>query len=181
MKHEAAERAFARAKEIRALMGEMLEDLEELSKDESVPAPQRHLILKQVCDYFSDRNKEIEDLAKNFLDEKVKIAAYDKVQGLTLGEGHDVLCISGMVYGVKPSHKIEILNKDDGKAWNALVLALAKAGRADVIQKRLTVSHFVGPKGKELLAICAGLIECSTEESWSITKPKEPKTLRHTK
>lgn len=180
MKHEAAERALSRAKEIRALMGDMLEDLKELRKDESVPAPQRHLIMKQVCSYFSDRNSEITKLADQFLEEEVEIQTYDKIPGITLeAEDGSSMYVAGMVYGVKPSHKVEIVNKEDDAAWNALVMALAKAGMAKVIQKRLTASFFLGAEGHKLLEICAGLVNCTTEETWSITKPKEPKDLRH--
>lgn len=175
---ESAENAFRLAKEIRCLMGELLEELNALGKVESIPTQQRHLIMKQVCSYFSDRNQIVEDYAKNFLDNNVEPAAKMKVPGLTLGEEGESLCVAGLEYNYAPTHKVEILNKDDNNAWTKLVIALANAGYAHVIQKRLTASHFL--KDEKLLEVCMGLVGTSTEGSWSITKPREPKTLRHT-
>lgn len=173
-KIKSAENAFAIAKDIRILMGELLEAVEELSNDESISSQQRHLTLKQVIDFYSDRDAELSKVASTFLEEKVEKDAVVKVPGFHLGD-RDELYVSGMVYNYKPTHKIEILNKDDDDAWGTLIVALVKAGYAKAIQKRLTVSHFVGPNGEAALMAAAGLINCSTEGSWSITKPKPTK------
>lgn len=171
-----AERAFQLAKDIRILMGELIEELDELATDESIPQSQRHLIMKQVTSFYSDRNSAIDKYAKDYLEESVEPVCRLSIPGVSLGDGE--LYVSGMVYDYKPVHKVEILNKDDDAAWTALVIALAKAGYACAIQKRLTASYFVGEKGEAALAAAQGLLACTTDGNWSITKPKELKTSR---
>lgn len=169
-KSTAATEAFALAKEIRILMGELLEKLNEVGKDDSLSTQQRHLVMKQVCDYASDRNSVVEGYAKNYLDNNVEKVANLRVEGVDLGDEY----VAGMVYNYKPTHKVEILNGDDA-SWGQLIVALVNAGYASAIQKRLTPSHFVGERGEAALHAAAGMIACSTDGSWSITKPKPTK------
>lgn len=167
---QAAIDAFTTAKQIRILLGELQEQLEELGKDESITTQQRHLAIRQICDVASERNGAIEGYAKAYLENNVEKCAKMDVPGVCFGNGEPY--VAGMVYAVKPAHKIEILNKDDDAAWAALLTALVKAGYAKAIQKRLTVSYFVGAQGEKALEAAAGMLACSTEEVWSITKPK---------
>lgn len=159
--------AFDTAKQIELLYTELLEQLSELGADEELSTQQRHLAIKQICDVASSNNGIIEGYAKDYLETKVERCSKMNVEGIDLGGRY----VAGMVYSVRPNHKIEILNKDD-ESWGKLIKALVDAGYAKAIQKRLTASHFVGAAGEKALAAAAGLVECSTEESWSITKPK---------
>jgi hypothetical protein len=170
---EAAAKAFATAKEIRILLGELIEQLNELGADESLTTQQRHMTIRQICDYTAERNGVIENYAKNYLDTHVEKCSKMEVPGVSLGDG--VHYVAGMVYAYRPVHKVEILNKDD-RSWEQLLTALIQAGGAAAIQKRLTPSYFVGVGGERLLEAVGGMIGCSTDGQWSITKPKPQKS-----
>lgn len=170
--------AFATAKEINLLLGELHSQLEELAEDTTISTQQRHLVMKQICDLASSRNSVVEGYAKTYLEERVEKCSRMDVPGMSMGEGEAY--VAGMVYSVKPTHRVEILNRDD-ESWGALLVALVNAGYAASIQKRLTVSHFVGKDGEKALEAAAGMLACYSEETWSITKPKPKKVVDSTK
>lgn len=171
---KAAHEAFTVAKQIRALMVDMMTSLDALGKDESMPTQQRHLILKQVCLVFSDEYKTIEDYAKDFLDNKVESCNKTNVEGFTLRDedSNDTLHVAGMVYEDRPTKKVEILNKDP-KTWGQLLIMLSEANMADAVQQRLTVSKFDGMD----LSKFHGLLSIKTDHQWSITKPPATKSV----
>lgn len=169
---KAAHEAFSAARQIRALMVDMMTSLDELGADESISTQQRHLILKQVCDLFSPEYRAIEGYAKDYLDNKVESCIRTEVPGMTLCDDDtmDTLCIAGMVYEDRPTKKVEILNKDK-QSWGQLLISLIDAGLADAVQQRLTVSKFDNVD----LSKFGGMLNISTDHQWSITKPAAPK------
>lgn len=177
MKIESAEEAFRIVKEIDALYVDLLTELEKLGKEESITTRARHLAIKQICDYNNEYRKQVEKYADEFLEEKVEKIAKERVHGFTLGEGsNETLCVAGMEYSYKPVHKVEILNKDDA-SWNTLLKLLVEAGFGHAVQKRLTAKVFL--ENEKAMEAAQGLLAYSTDGNWSITKPKEPKDLRH--
>ena len=177
MKIESAEEAFQIVKEIDALYIDLLAALEKLGKDESISTRARHLCIKQICGYNDEYRKRVEAYADDYLENKVEKVAKERVPGFTLGESErDALCVAGMEYNYRPVHKVEILNKDD-RSWNQLLKLLVDAGFGHAVQKRLNVKVFL--ENEEAMKAAQGLLGFSTDGAWSITKPKEPKTLRH--
>lgn len=169
---KAAHEAFSAARQIRALMADMITSLTELGNDESMSTQQRHLILKQVCNMFSSEYKEIEEFAKEYLDNRVEPCKLTAVPGFMLcdEDTHDTLCVAGMMYESKPTKKVEILNKDT-HSWGELMKLLVDNNMADAVQQRLTVSKFDGVDLNKF----NGLLNISNGAQWSITKPTAAK------
>lgn len=169
---KAAHEAFTAARQIQALMVDMMTAMDALGKDESMPTQQRHLILKQVCNMFSSEYSTIENYAKDYLDTQVTPCPKTAVEGFTLRdeETNDTLCVAGMMYESKPVKKVDILNKDR-QSWGDLLVLLAKNNMADAVQQRLTVSKFEGVD----LQLFGGMLNIETTSQWSITKPPATK------
>lgn len=171
---QSAHELFTAAKQIRALMADMLTALDTLAKDESITTQQRHLIMKQVCNHFSTENSAIEKYAAEYLEDHVESCRTTSVQGITLvdmdNNGIDTLHIAGMVYDHKPTKKVDILNKDKS-SWGELMKLLVDNNMADAVQQRLTPSKFEGVD----LSKFNGLLNIKTDYSWSITKPTATK------
>lgn len=171
MENQSVNRAFEIAKEIRALLCELNEELVAITKIVNIPAVQRHLIMQQIVECAQCGMSDLNDLTKQFLDEHVDKLPKTSVEGMQF----DNAFVSGMAYEYRTTKKVELINKDDA-TWAALVKALVLAGHANVIQKRLNPSAFFGVNRKELLTIAGGLVATSTDDGqWSITKPKEPR------
>ena len=169
---EAAHEAFTAAKQIQALMVDLMTSLEALGNDTSMPTQQRHLIIKQVCCMFSAEYGVIEGYAKEYLDNNVEPCKLKAVEGFLLRdeESNDTLFVAGMMYESKPTKKIEILNKDTN-SWGQLMKLLVDNNLADAVQQRLTVSKFDGVD----LSKFGGMLNIKDDSQWSITKPKAPK------
>lgn len=165
---QSAHELFTAAKQIRALMADMLTGLDTLAADESITTQQRHLIMKQVCNFFSSENSAIEDYAAEYLNTKVESCRTTSVPGMTLHDEDslDVLHIAGMVYDHKPNKKVDILNKDKA-SWGELLKLLVANNMADAVQQRLTPSKFEGVD----LSKFEGMLNIKTDHTWSITKP----------
>jgi len=169
---KAAHEAFTAARQIQALMVDLMTSLDALGNDESLPTQQRHLIIKQVCNMFSSEYGVIEGYAKEYLDTKVEPCKLKGVEGFTLRdeETNDTLHVAGMMYESKSTKKIEIMNKD-ANSWGQLMKMLVDNNLADAVQQRLTVSKFDGVD----LSKFGGMLNIKDDSQWSITKPKAPK------
>lgn len=169
---KAAHEAFTAARQIKALMEDMMSALKALGTDESMPTQQRHLIIKQVCCMFSSEYSVIEDYAKEYLDNEVTPCKKTAIEGFMLRdeETNDTLFVAGMMYESRETKKVDILNKDSA-SWGQLMKLLIDNNLADAVQQRLTVSKFDGVDLKKF----NGLLNISTGSQWSITKPPAPK------
>lgn len=169
---KAAHEAFTAARQIQALMVDLMTSLDALGNDESMPTQQRHLIIKQVCCMFSAEYNVIEGYAKEFLDNRVESCKSTPVEGFMLRdeETNDTLCVAGMVYDHRETKKVEILNKD-ANSWGQLMKLLVENNMADAVQQRLTVSKFDGVDLNKF----QGLLNINTDHQWSITKPAAAK------
>lgn len=169
---KAAHEAFTAARQIQALMVDMMTALEALGNDTSMPTQQRHLIIKQVCCLFSTEYNVIEGYAKEYLENNVEPCKLKAVEGFTLRdeETNDTLCVAGMMYESRPTKKVEIMNKDTN-SWGQLMKMLVDNNLADAVQQRLTVSKFEGVD----LSKFGGMLNISSGAQWSITKPAAPK------
>lgn len=165
---KAAHEAFTAAKQIKALMADMMTALEQLGNDETMPTQQRHLVIKQVCNLFSAEYSVIEGYAKDYLETRVESCSKTPIQGFVLHdeESNDTLCVAGMMYEHKEVKKVEILNKD-AASWGQLMNILIKHNLADAVQQRLTPSKFEGVD----LSLFDGMLNINTDHQWAITKP----------
>lgn len=165
--------AFRSAQMIRAMMEELVTDIEAIARDESISPEARHLCIEQICSLWSIPGKILSDYARDFLDNNVPKGRNLIVEGFNV----DDLYIAGKVYDCAPKAKIEILNKDD-RSWGSLMRTLADNNFSRVVQQRLTPSYFTGPQGKDLLKVCGGLVTIIEDSSWSIKKPTASKSKK---
>lgn len=169
---KAAHEAFTAARQIQALMVDLMTSLDALGNDESMPTQQRHLIIKQVCCLFTSEYNTIDNYAKEYLDNRVESCPKTSVEGFMLRDEdtNDTLCVAGMVYEHRKIKKVEILNKDTN-SWGQLLKMLVDNNMADAVQQRLTVSKFDGVD----LNIFQGMLNINDDAQWSITKPAAAK------
>lgn len=158
--------AFAAASMIRAMMEELIEDLDQIAKDESISTQARHLCIQQICSLWGAPAAELDKYADAFLEENVEHCRNLIVEGFDFDGGY----VAGKIYDYAPRPKVELLNKDD-RTWGRLVTLLAQNGYGKVVQKRLTASYFVGRDKDKLLELCQGMVNVAEVSSWSIRKP----------
>lgn len=178
----AAREAFTIANEIKASMNDLLEALYKLGEDKSYTTIQRHMIIKQVCNFFSGEAKELEEYADTYLEEKVEhVTKATDIDGFHIhaidddgGESDDVLYISGMTYNYIESRSVEILNKDT-KSWGQLLNLMVEVGLAGAVQQRLTLSKL---DNEDTLKKLQGLVNVKTEGKWAIKAPPKTKAKR---
>lgn len=176
MTDSAARTAFTIASEIKALMADLQSALDKVAAEEEYSAIQRHMIMSQVCDFFSGDMKGLEAYVDAYLEEKVDRCKQTAVPGFTIrsynvngGDGADSLYIVGMTYEWKAQRSVDILNKDT-KSWGTLIKLMVDVGLHEAIQKRLTLSIIDDDRKLEKLH---GLVAIKETWKWSIAAPRK--------
>lgn len=165
--------AFEISNEIQSLMLELQESIEEIEEDESLTVQARHLVIGQLVSPFSTAARKLDKAADEFKESAFSDAPTGTVVRVDGFEAGDRF-IAGLDYKVTSTASVQILNKD-ARNWEHVVKLLVDSGYARVIQKRLSPSEFVGPNGKKLLELTAGLLAIKETRKWDITKPKPSK------
>lgn len=175
-KQSAARTAFTIANEIKASLADLLTALDQLADDDSYTAVQRHMIMSQVCAFFSLEAKQVDKFAEDFLETYVEHCTAKEVPSFTIraydDEGGDSsleLLITGKTYHYGPTRSAEVLNKDT-KSWGILLNRLVEVGMADAVQQRITLSKV--DDNAKLEKLC-GLVGIKITDKWMITEPKK--------